>query len=135
MTAFLTHKEASGLGLVTNKPAKFRNQKVAVDGRTFHSIKEAERYRELCMERRSGLITHLTCQPYFELQPSFKVGKKTERAIGYIADFMYKRKADGAWVVEDVKSEITRKVPAYAMKRKLFLFKYQQKYTFVELVR
>ena len=46
--------------------------------------------------------------------------KKTERGVSYIADFVYTTRG-GNVVVEDVKSDITKKCQAYIIKRKLML--------------
>jgi len=47
--------------------------------------------------------------------------KRIEAPITYKADYVYKL-PDGSTVVEDVKSEMTRKLPDYIMKRKLMLY-------------
>jgi len=44
---------------------------------------------------------------------------ETEKKCEYWADFRYKIQATGETVVEDVKSEMTRKLSTYVMKRKL----------------
>lgn len=101
---------------------KYGNHKVSADGRIFDSKKEYRRYEELKLLLNSGVITDLETQVKYELVPSQKVnGKVKERAICYLADFVYKTK-DGITIVEDVKSEITRKTPQYIIKRKLMLF-------------
>lgn len=103
--------------------SKFYNKKTVIDGMTFDSRKEAKRYQELILLERGKEITHLQTQVRFELIPSQKIGGKTiERPATYIADFVYHR-ADGSIVVEDVKSEATRKLPCYILKRKLMLFR------------
>lgn len=101
---------------------KYGNHKVSADGRIFDSKKEYRRYEELKLLLNSGVITDLETQVKYELVPSQKVnGKIKERPLHYIADFVYKTK-DGITIVEDVKSEITRKTPQYIIKRKLMLF-------------
>jgi hypothetical protein len=98
--------------------AKYRNAKTTVDGICFDSIKEANRYQELKILERKGLISALDRQVKFELVPSH--GK--EKAVAYIADFTnYDQKHNA--IVEDVKSRATR-TPAYVIKRKLMLEKY-----------
>lgn len=98
--------------------SKYRNVKTVVDGITFDSKKEAARYGELILFARSGEIQDL------ELQKTFLLIDKQpgERAVTYKADFAYKQ--DGREIVEDVKSEITRKDKAYIIKRKLFKWRY-----------
>lgn len=41
---------------------KYHNKKTVVDGRTFDSKKEAERYDELLLLQRAGAITDLSRQ-------------------------------------------------------------------------
>lgn len=96
---------------------KFGNEKR--DG--FDSRKEARRYQELRLLERAGKITDLKCQVKFELIPAqYENGKCVERAVTYIADFVY---TEGRQlVVEDVKSAITRKQKEYVIKRKLMLW-------------
>jgi len=90
---------------------KFGNHKTVVDGMTFDSKKEARRYCELRMLERGKRITGLALQPRFDFVIN---GVK----IGYYkADFSYVE--NGACVVEDVKSEFTKKLPVYRLKRKL----------------
>ena len=112
--------------------SKYNARKTIIDGIKFDSKKEAGRYKELKLLERAGEIKNLQLQPRFTLQESFIYQGKTERKITYIADFMYEEK-NGEVVVEDVKSEIT-KTPLYRVKRKLFLKRYGDKYTFIEVM-
>ena len=98
---------------------KYHNRKTVVQGITFDSLAEANRYCELCILERIGEIIALECQPTFLLLPAFKdcTGKK-ERAITYKADFRYQQ--DGRWIVEDVKSKATAKSRDWSLRRKLF---------------
>lgn len=93
--------------------AKYNNIKTVVDGITFDSKKEAQRYQVLKMLERAGAITDLKCQVAFELIPK----QQGERAVKYIADFVYKE--NGKVVVEDVKGKRTQ---VYILKRKLMLW-------------
>lgn len=103
---------------------KYNAQRVKVDGITFDSKKEAQRYSELKLLERCGAISDLELQVEYKLIPSQKInGKVVERAVKYIADFRYKEK--GETVVEDVKGY--KKGGAYkvfAIKRKLMLERY-----------
>lgn len=90
-----------------------------MDGITFDSRKEAERYKLLKMLERTGQIQNLKLQVPFELQPAFRFNGKMIHSIKYIADFVYRQ--DGKQVVEDTKGA---KTDVYLLKRKLFLFKY-----------
>ena len=65
-----------------------------------------------------GEIENLRRQEKYLLIPK----QEGERAAYYIADMAYyDRRLDKEFVI-DVKSEYTRKLPAYVLKRKLMLF-------------
>ena len=98
--------------------SKYGARKTEVDGITFDSMREAERYCELKMLLKAGKISGLILQPKFRLQEGFRVNGKTERAITYIGDFMYEE--NGHRVVEDVKGFETKE---FRIKRKLFLYR------------
>lgn len=99
-------------------------------GVVYDSKKEMERAIWLERAQECGLIKDLRRQVPFVLLESFtdNTGKK-QRGITYYADFVYEK--DGKACVEDVKSAITKKLPVYIMKKKMFLFTYPQ-YEFVE---
>lgn len=113
--------------------AKYKNEKITVDGETFDSRKEFHRYKELLILERAGKIKNLQRQVKFELVPpqyesvercSQKTGrrlqdgkKRIEPGVYYIADFVYTL-MDGSTVVEDTKGFRT---DAYIIKRKLML--------------
>lgn len=102
---------------------KFGNIKSSFGGIKFDSRKEMQRYFELQMLERGGVITNLTRQKPFELVPAQYInGKCVERGVKYICDFYYYDKERNEWVCEDVKSEITRKNKDYIIKRKLMLW-------------
>ena len=105
---------------ITVKQNKYHNKKVIVDEIKFDSKKEARRYNQLKLLEKAGIIKNLQRQVKFELQPSFKYNNKTIRAINYIADFVYEQ--DGKQIVEDVKSEATKKDKVYLIKKKLLLY-------------
>ena len=100
--------------------SKYGNKKVTVDGYQFDSIAEARRYEQLRLMQKAGAISDLRLQPKYELQKAFKDFEgKTQRAIVYIADFSFNE--NGLRVAEDCKGAVTKE---YAIKKKLFLFKY-----------
>lgn len=103
---------------------KYNNKKVVIDGHTFDSTKEGNRYLELKLMERAGVISELELQPKFEIIPKFESEGVKYRATHYIADFKYKD--NGQEIVEDVKSYITKRHPVYIMKKKLFKLKYPQ---------
>lgn len=97
-----------------DKPNKYRNKKVTVDGITYDSEREYKRHVVLKQAEANGLISDLTLQPKFELIPAIKEtyvkhlktkDKVCERTvqlpITYRGDFSYVK--NGARVVEDVK--------------------------------
>lgn len=99
---------------------KFYARRTSVDGHNFDSRKEARRYQELCFLLRAGAISDLRMQVPFELVPRQMEGKKVaERAVNYVADFVYTE--NGQTVVEDVKSPATR-TAEYVIKRKLMRY-------------
>lgn len=116
---------------------KYRNHKtVTIDGEVFDSQREARRYCKLKLLEKCGAITSLRRQVIFELLPAqrevcldrykkgrkkgqFKEGKLIEKAVTYIADFVYFDTATGKSVVEDVKGMRTKD---YIIKRKLMLY-------------
>ena len=90
---------------------KFGNTKVVVDGIKFDSKKEANRYGNLKLLEKAGDISDL------KLQVKMEIMVKEKKIATYIADFTYMEK--GQYVVEDVKSDFTRKNPVYRLKKKL----------------
>lgn len=100
---------------------KYHNRKTVIDGIKFDSKKEANRYVELKLMEKAGVIHSLHLQPSFILQEAFTdyTGKK-HRAIKYKADFEYIE--NDKLTVEDVKGFKTKE---YRLKAKLFMFKYQ----------
>lgn len=67
---------------------KYYAKKVTVDGHTFDSKHEAERYSELKLLERAGQIENLQLQVPFVLLPLQKGedGKTLERGVKYVAD-------------------------------------------------
>lgn len=103
------------------KQHKYRAQKTEVDGITFDSKAEAERYVTLKAMERAGDISDLALQPAFVLIDGFTDSFGTRhRAITYKADFKYLDR-DGNVVVEDVKGIQT---PVFRLKHKLLMFRY-----------
>ena len=98
---------------------KYNAKKITIDGIEFDSHREANRYAELLVMQKAGLISDLTRQEEFVLIP--KCGK--ERAAKYHADFSYIDTATGGKVVEDVKSSAT-KTKDYILRRKLMNWRY-----------
>lgn len=95
--------------------SKFHNVVTEVDGFKFASKKEARRYGELRLLERAGKLSDL------KVQPRFPLSVNGHPVCAYVGDFQYVQPAGSQRiVVEDVKSEITRKHPVYRIKNKLF---------------
>ena len=103
--------------------SKYGSKKVVVDGITFDSKRESQRYCELKLLERGGKIKDLKLQHKFELQPSFKKNGKTIRAINYVADFTYFDLEKMRIVIEDVKGFKTKD---YILKKKMFEYKFPE---------
>jgi hypothetical protein len=109
--------------LGAKKPAKYRNTKCEHEGIKFDSQRERSHWFHLIQQQAAGLISDLRLQVAFVLTERKQRDDGTwERASKYVADFTYIR--DGKLVVEDVKSEATRKNRAYIQKRKQMLDKH-----------
>lgn len=106
---------------------KFGAIKTVNNGITFHSRGESERYSELLILQKAGLIKDLELQPVFELQSSFCYKGKKVSSITYIADFKYLEVDSGMCVIEDFKGFETKD---FLIKKKLFLKKYGDLYDF-----
>jgi hypothetical protein len=99
-------------GLKSKKPSKYRNKKTVYDGITFDSNKEAARWLGLKAMWKTGLVFLLERQVPYDLRVNDVL------ICRYIADFVY-HDAQGKLIVEDVKSEPTRKKKEYRIKYKL----------------
>lgn len=101
----------------TDSSSKYGAKKVTTaTGQTFDSVREYQRFCELNLMQRAGVISDLECQVKFELIPSQKVGGKVWRPTTYVADFVYME--NGKKVVEDAKG---MKTEVYRIKKKLML--------------
>ena len=119
---------------------KYHSKKTVIDGITFDSRKEAERYSELKLLERCGAISNLELQKVYELIPAqyelyerygkngnrLKDGKKCiEKSCVYKADFVYIDNETGQQVVEDVKGyKGGQAYSLFTIKRKLMLERY-----------
>lgn len=99
--------------------SKYRARKTTVDGITFDSRREANRYLVLKGMEEDGAIEGLRRQVRYELVPAFDVDGTHYRPVYYVADFAYVE--DGKEVVEDVKGVRT---DVYKLKSKLFARRY-----------
>lgn len=118
--------------------SKFGNIKVKRDGKKLDSKREDKHYRDLKKLQEEGKISNLEIHKKFVLIPTQyaestevykrgakkgqpKQGKLLEKECAYYADFTYINE-HGDLIVEDTKSEITKKLPEYVIKRKLMLY-------------
>jgi len=106
--------------------SKYNAKKTIFKGIKFDSQKEAQRYGELLLMEKGKLITNIKLQPKYELQEKYRKNGKGIRAICYIADFEYLDLKTNKLVIEDVKSDYTRKNPLYKVKKKMFEYKYKE---------
>ena len=104
-----------------NTKSKYSNKKVLIDGITFDSMKEANRYRELKLLEKVGEISNLVLQPVYVLLNGFEYKGEKIRAIKYIGDFEYIEVKTGNKVLEDTKGFKTKD---YLIKVKLLKNKY-----------
>jgi phage FluMu protein Com len=97
-------------------PNKFSNRSTGAH----QSRRESRRAQDLANLQRAGLISELREQVIFELVPAQKdeSGRVVERALTYIADFVYKDPTTKVHV-EDAKGCRTKE---YRIKRKLMLW-------------
>lgn len=98
---------------------KYRARKTTVDGITFDSKREADRYLVLKSMEEDGAIEDLRRQVRYELVPAFDVDGKHYRPVYYVADFTYRE--NGHEVIEDVKG---MKTDVYRLKAKLVAYRY-----------
>lgn len=113
--------------------AKYKAKNTRIDDICFDSRMEAEYYLKLKEDKENGLIKDFELQPVFELQESFKMGKKTIRSIKYIADFRVIN-LDGSSYIVDIKGfetadfKIKKKIYLYMFKEPLFLITYVKRF-------
>lgn len=94
------------------KQPKYRNKKTVVDGFKFDSKKEANRYLIYKDEKERKRILD------FKMQVKYKFIINGQLVCSYVSDFVITH-LDGRTEVIDVKSEMTRKLPVYRIKKKL----------------
>ncbi len=105
---------------------KYHNIKISVDGIKFDSKLEAERYVQLKILERAGVIRDLELQPEYELIPSFRKNGKTWRKTVYKADFRYILCEDDKIIIEDVKGSTVVITDVFRLKQKLFEYRYPE---------
>ena len=91
------------------------------DGNKWDSKIEYRRYLELIDDDE---ISNIEKQVQFEILPKNKaiLDKRAERAVNYTCDFMYIQ--NETLVIEEIKSNFTRKDRAYVLRKKMFKYIY-----------
>lgn len=95
------------------KKNKYNAVKTTVGGKEFDSKKESQRYATLMTMYKAGEIS----MP--ETQVRYPITINGVNVCVYVADFVYTAKGSKAIIVEDTKSDYTRKMPVYRLKKKL----------------
>lgn len=95
-----------------SKPNKYRNRKVVYNDIVFDSQHEAEVYSELLLRQYAKEIYALDRQISFDLKVNDQL------VCRYISDFTYYTH-DDVFTIVDAKSEFTKKLPEYRIKKKL----------------
>lgn len=111
--------------------SKYGNKKAKAGDLVFDSRKERDRYLKLSLLMKAGEISDLRRQVSYELIPAIyetvekqmktktkMVRRCAQRAVHYVADFVYKDK-EGNEVVEDVKGSAKMLTPEFCLKMKL----------------
>ena len=105
---------------------KYHNAKTIVDGIKFDSKLEAERYEQLKILERAGIIRDLELHPEYELIPLFRKNGRTWRRAVYKADFRYILCEDDRMIIEDVKGSEAMITDVFRLKQKLFEYRYPE---------
>ena len=107
---------SNGRLVVPASKSKYSNVRTTINGETFDSASEAERFRQLVLLQKAGRIRELTRQVSFVLAPAVVINGARKRALTYRADFGYVDVSTGARIVEDRKGALT---DVYKLKRHL----------------
>lgn len=125
----ITPEQAKELMKPIPRPSKYGNKKTIIEGKTFHSSKEARRYQELRSLEKAKEISNLRCQVSFEIHS--KITTEYGVVIGhrrYIADFVYMDMRHNREVIEDVKGYSTAE---FRKKWKQMQQRYSKDYQFL----
>ena len=122
----------------STKKNKYNNKKIVNEFGKWDSKKEYERYLRLKEAEEKGLISDLRTQVTFELIPAIteeyvehlktkdKIKTRVlQRAVTYKADFVYIK--DDEEIIEDVKISKALIPKEFALKEKIFFWKYGKK--------
>lgn len=95
---------------------KYRATPQTVDGTRFDSTGESERYGELTMMQRAGLIAELELQPSFDLHVCRLDTGELVKIGRYVGDFRYRDVGTKMTIIEDYKGPI--RTPMYRWKKR-----------------
>ena len=95
------------------KSSKFGAKKTMVDGITFDSKWESERYGQVKAMERGGIVTDL------ELQVKYDIVINDIKICKYIADFVYKEESPDGKIKEIVEDAKGFETPEFKLKKKL----------------
>lgn len=112
---------------------KYNAKKTQVNGITFDSKLESDRYQQLLLLEKAGEICDLTLQMEFQIFHGYRdpeTGEK-EKSAFYVADFVYLDCKARKWIAEDTKGIETKE---FRLKWKLVKQRYPD-YTFRILKR
>ena len=112
---------------------KYHSRKTVINGITFDSHLEADRYQQLMLLAKAGEICDLTLQMEFMIIHGYvdpNTGEKQKSSF-YVADFVYLDCKSHKWIAEDTKGVETKE---FRLKWKLVKQKYPE-YTFRKLTR
>lgn len=102
------------------KAGKYKSIRIKVDGILFDSKKEADYYGTLKLRLKAGDIKS------FRRQVRYRIEINQVLITTYVADFVV-HNWDGSKEIIDVKSEFTKTLAPYRMKRQLMLALYKIK--------
>lgn len=112
---------------------KYHSRKTTVNGITFDSKLESDRYQQLLLLEKAGEICDLILQFEFQIFHGYRdpeTGEK-EKSAFYVADFVYLDCKARKWIAEDTKGVETKE---FRLKWKLVKQRYPD-YTFRILKR
>jgi len=111
------------LNLIKNKYYnRFTTIQIDDEIKVFHSKLEANRFKELKILEKAGVISNLELQKKFKIADGYLKNNKKIRARYYISDFYYLEIETGKWVIEDVKGY---KTDIYKLKKHLVELNYK----------
>lgn len=100
------------------KNVRFKSKRFEMDGHTFYSVRERDRYAELKALEQSCAISSLEVGPRYEIIPNMRT-KDGKRVTGAWFTPSFRYKEAGKVVVEDVRTILS--TSDYLLRTKLML--------------